>query len=132
MCIRDSLTTDPDVDVEGDGTMLSQLLASLIDNALTHGAPGRTITVAVRRDGDHVVASVADDGPGAPEDELAKLTRRFYRLDRSRHTVGSGLGLSMVAAIATLHNGVLNIANLRPGLVVSLRLHATPSARPED
>lgn len=127
-----TLTTDPDVDVEGDGTMLSQLLASLIDNALTHGAPGRTITVAVRRDGDHVVASVADDGPGAPEDELAKLTRRFYRLDRSRHTVGSGLGLSMVAAIATLHNGVLNIANLRPGLVVSLRLHATPSARPED
>lgn len=126
-----TLTTDRDVEVEGDGTMLAQLMASLIDNALTHGAPGRSIEVNIRRDDGHVVASVADDGPGAPEEELSRLTRRFYRLDRSRHTVGSGLGLSMVSAIATLHGGELIIANGRPGLVVSLRLVASDHWRPE-
>ncbi|CAN5371911.1 ATP-binding protein [soil metagenome] len=117
-----SLTVDADHDVHADPTMLAQVIASLIDNALTHAPPGRTIDVAVRREGLNVLLSVADDGPGAPAEELNRLTRRFYRLDRSRHTEGSGLGLSMVAAIAALHGGTLHIANSRPGLIVTLRL----------
>lgn len=109
----------PGAVVQGDATMLAQVVASLIDNALTHGAPGRTLAVVARRDGDQVRLGVVDDGPGAPDDQLANLTRRFYRLDQSRHTEGSGLGLSMVAAIVELHGGALTICNRQPGLSVT-------------
>ncbi len=124
-----SLDIDPAAMVDGDATMLAQVIASLIDNALLHGDPGRAIDVSVRRDSADVLVSVVDDGPGAPDEALKLLTRRFYRVDQSRHTIGSGLGLSMVAAIAALHGGRLEITNGRPGLAVSLRLPAV-SARP--
>ncbi len=120
-----SLVSDPEALVEGDSALLAQAVASLIDNSLTHGAltqgaPGKTITVSVRRYAGEATVTVADDGPGAPDAELANLTPRFSRLDRSRHTVGSGLGLSMVSAIATLHGAPLTIVNRHPGLAVSL------------
>jgi signal transduction histidine kinase len=116
--------SDPEAMVEGDSALLAQAVASLIDNALTHGAPGKTITVTVRRQADGATITVEDDGPGAPEAELVNLTRRFYRLDRSRHTVGSGLGLSMVSAIATLHGAPVRIVNRNPGLAVTLTVRA--------
>ena len=121
-----SFVADPEAVVEGDSALLAQAVASLIDNALTHGAPGKAISVAVNRYADEATITVADDGPGAPETELVNLTRRFYRLDRSRYTVGSGLGLSMVSAIATLHGVPLRITNRHPGLAVSLTV-PTPS-----
>lgn len=126
-----SLGVDPAAVVDGDATMLAQVIASLIDNALIHGEPGRAIDVSVRRDGADILVAVVDDGPGAPDQELKHLTRRFYRLDQSRHMVGSGLGLSMVAAIAALHGARLEITNRRPGLAVSLRLPAA-STRPAE
>ncbi|NBW07395.1 MAG: HAMP domain-containing protein [Caulobacteraceae bacterium] len=125
-----SLVSDPEAIVEGDSALLAQAVASLIDNALTHGAPGKTITVAVSRYAGEATVTVADDGPGAPEAELVNLTRRFYRLDRSRHTVGSGLGLSMVSAIATLHGVPLRIANRHPGLAVSLTVPTPANSLP--
>ncbi|CAN5309824.1 ATP-binding protein [soil metagenome] len=121
-----TLTTDPEVRVHGDPTMLAQVIASLIDNALTHGAPGRRLQVSVTRRDHSAEICIADDGPGAPDDELEQLTRRFYRLDQSRHTEGSGLGLSMVAAIARLHAGDLVITNRRPGLAVVFTLPLSP------
>lgn len=122
-----SLEADPGTTVDGDATMLAQLLSSLIDNALIHGVPGQAIDVSVRHEGSDIAVAVLDDGPGAPEDQLKHLTRRFYRLDQSRHTIGSGLGLSMVAAIATLHGARMTITNRMPGLAVSLHL---PAASP--
>lgn len=122
-----TLIVSQDVRVNGDPTMLAQVIASLVDNALTHGAPGQTLRVLVARAGADAELSVEDDGPGAPAEELKHLTRRFYRLDRSRHTDGSGLGLSMVAAIASLHGGTLSITNRLPGLAVALRIPLSPS-----
>lgn len=119
-----SLEVDPVAMVNGDPTMLAQVIASLIDNALVHGAPGSIIHVCVRNEGEDVRLSVVDDGPGAPEEALKLLTRRFYRVDQSRHTAGSGLGLAMVAAIAALHEAPLAITNRTPGLAVSLTLPA--------
>lgn len=115
---------DGDLTVEGDSALVAQAVASLIDNALTHGAPGKRIVVRVRHKESGAEVSVEDDGPGAPETELSRLTRRFYRLDRSRHTEGSGLGLSTVAAIASLHGAALEIGNRRPGLAVTLHVPA--------
>ena len=65
--------------------------------------------------------TIADDGPGVPEDERGRITRRFYRLDRSRSTPGDGLGLSMVAAIADLHGATLAFSGNDPGLKVEMR-----------
>lgn len=106
--------------MSGDPTMLAQVVASLIDNAITHGEPGGAIVIAVHTLDEQVELSVTDNGPGAPAEELSKLTRRFYRLDRSRNTVGSGLGLSMVAAIVDLHRGELILENSHPGMRVRM------------
>ena len=106
--------------MSGDPTMLAQVVASLIDNAITHGGPGGAIVIAVHALDEQVELSATDNGPGAPAEELSKLTRRFYRLDRSRNTVGSGLGLSMVAAIVDLHRGELILENSHPGLRVRM------------
>ena len=74
--------------------------------------------------------TIVDNGPGIPEDERKKVFRRFYRLDASRATPGSGLGLSLVAAIADLHGLVVSLAANQPGLRVELRFK--PVAEPAD
>ena len=68
---------------------------------------------------------VADSGPGIPPAEQDKVFRRFYRLDASRATAGSGLGLSLVAAIAELHHVRVELTDNKPGLRVTLRFTAT-------
>jgi len=67
-----------------------------------------------------MVLAVSDDGPGIPAAERANVTRRFYRLDKSRHTPGSGLGLALVKAIGDLHGAVLQLDDNHPGLIVRL------------
>lgn len=70
-----------------------------------------------RRDG-RVLAGVADNGPGIPAGEREKVFQRLYRLDHSRSTPGSGLGLSLVRAIAELHGATIALEDCRPGLAV--------------
>ena len=70
------------------------------------------------------MVTVEDDGPGVPADERERVLRRFYRLDRSRSTPGAGLGLPLVAAIATLHDGSVTLHDADPGLAVRLELPA--------
>jgi signal transduction histidine kinase len=67
------------------------------------------------------VIAVADDGPGIPDDECQHVFKRFYRLERSRHTPGNGLGLSLVAAVARLHGARIEMVDNRPGLKCRLR-----------
>ena len=74
------------------------------------------------KEGEVVSAVVADDGPGVPTDERSRVLSRFYRLDASRSTPGSGLGLALVAAIADLHGATLSLSDNRPGLVVEVRI----------
>ena len=71
------------------------------------------------------MVAVADNGPGIPEAEKPKVTERFYRGDASRGTPGVGLGLSLVAAVAKLHGGLLELTDNRPGLRAELMLAAT-------
>lgn len=106
--------------VFGDATLLSQLIANLIDNGLCHTPPGTIIVVEARSTPDGTLLIVADDGPGVPEAELPNLTKRFYRVDHSRAKPGTGLGLTLVAAIVELHHARMKIANRHPGLCVEI------------
>jgi signal transduction histidine kinase len=104
--------------IHGDRELLTQMFANLVENALRHCPPGTTIKLSVARRGDRVLAAVADNGPGIPADEREKVFQRLYRLDHSRSTPGSGLGLSLVRAIADLHGASIALEDARPGLAV--------------
>lgn len=94
--------------VIGDEGRLRQVIDNLLDNARVHTPPGTAVHVRVAMDGDDVVLSVHDEGPGLSSNEEAKVFERFYRGDpvRSRATGGAGLGLSIVAAIVEAHGGI--------------------------
>ncbi len=116
--------------VDADPALLAQAIANLLDNALKFVSAGGAIAVSLGRDSaGQVVIAVRDTGPGIPEADRAKVTERFYRGDASRGTAGVGLGLSIVAAIARLHGGVLRLGDNGPGLAAELILPA-PAAAP--
>lgn len=100
----------------GDRDMIQQAVANLIDNALKFAPAGTPLILAVRTDGAEIEIHVADRGPGIPESERARATERFYRVETARSTPGSGLGLSLVLAIAQLHGGSLRLEDNQPGL----------------
>lgn len=113
----------------GDPLLLAQAVGNLIDNALKYTCQNGTITVeASRRPDGTVEIAVSDDGPGIPDEEKAKVLERFYRGDASRGTPGAGLGLSLVAAVAKLHGGVLKLTDNHPGLRATLILFPPPNA----
>jgi signal transduction histidine kinase len=104
----------------GDRELLTQLFANLIENAMRHSARGIRIGVDLSNEPDRFVATVWDTGPGIPEHERANVFRRLYRLERARSTPGSGLGLSLVAAIADLHGASIELKDNEPGLRISV------------
>jgi signal transduction histidine kinase len=106
--------------VAADGALLAQVCANLLENALRHTPPGTTIQIRVERDGQGARLVVADDGPGVSPEEREEALKPFVRLERSRTTKGSGLGLSIVAAIAGRHGARLDLDDARPGLEVAL------------
>jgi signal transduction histidine kinase len=106
------------VRLTGDRQLLAQMISNLVENALHHTPRGSTVTLAVRRQPAGFQVEVADDGPGIPEAERRKVFDRFYRLDRSRSTAGSGLGLALVKAIAGLHGLTIELTDRKPGLGV--------------
>lgn len=118
----DRIDTSRELMVHGDRELLIQMFVNLVENAIRHCPPGTDITLAIHRRDDLIMASVADNGPGIPEDEREKVFRRLYRLDKSRTTVGSGLGLSLVRAIADLHGGTVALKDNRPGLLTEVTL----------
>jgi signal transduction histidine kinase len=122
-----TVDTPAAVAFKGSRELLGQALANLIDNAIKHGDDprpqgGPRITVATAREGGSVVFRVADNGPGIPEADRERVLQRFVRLEKSRSRPGSGLGLSLVAAVARLHHGTLELGDGKPGLVVIIRL----------
>lgn len=120
---RQTLTlieTGPLTDINGDKDLLIQMLANLVENAIRHCPPGAAITLACRMHDERVEISVADTGPGIPATEHGNVFRRLYRLEKSRTTPGSGLGLSLVKAIAELHGATITLRDNRPGLVVDI------------
>jgi signal transduction histidine kinase len=116
------LTMEPGafVPVLGNRGLIAQAAANLIDNAVKYTPAGGTISLSVRRDGGRAVLRVADSGPGIPPEAREKVLERFARLDASRATPGSGLGLSLVAAVAKRHGASLTLGDNHPGLAVEL------------
>lgn len=114
--------------VMGSRTLLAQAITNLIDNAIKYGAAGGKVRIEIGDDDDHVRLAVVDDGPGIPADLRDRAIERFTRLDPSRSTPGSGLGLSIVAAVARVHRADLALSDAEPGLRVTLRFPA--SVRP--
>jgi signal transduction histidine kinase len=121
-----ALETESGLMVTGNRELLGQAVVNLIDNALKYGRCERDphVDVSARRAGDRIEITVADHGPGVSTADRERLTGRFVRLENSRTLPGSGLGLSMAAAIARLHHGVLRIEDNAPGLRVTLSLPA--------
>lgn len=109
------------ITVLGDRELLTQMLVNLVENALRHAGPSARIRVTVDRQEARATLSVADNGPGVPPVEHERLFDRFYRLERSRSTPGSGLGLALVAAVARLHRAEVILADAGPGLLATVR-----------
>ncbi len=107
---------EPAIRVSGDRELLTQMIANLIENAIRHTPSGTRIDVLLRGDGDQIVGMVSDNGPGVPPEERERIFERFSRLEHSRSTPGSGLGLSLVKAVADLHGIALDVRNAEPGL----------------
>ena len=98
--------------------VLRRALSNLISNAVKYTPPGGRIKVHVATP---TTLEVRDSGPGIPQADRARVLDRFVRLDASRGTPGSGLGLSLVAAVARLHGATVELADAGPGLRVTLR-----------
>jgi hypothetical protein len=113
----------------GDRDLLGQAVANLLDNALKFTPDGGTVALSARAEPGGVEITVADDGPGMPDADRQRAGERFFRADAARTTPGSGLGLSLVRAVATLHGGAIALGEThpgaaQPGLKVTLRLPA--------
>jgi signal transduction histidine kinase len=106
----------------GDAELLLLLLVNLVENAIRHTPNGTKIHMHLESNSKHTTAVISDSGPGIPEQLRAKVLERLYRLDQSRSTPGSGLGLALAAAIAGLHETSLKLSNNNPGLKVSFTL----------
>jgi signal transduction histidine kinase len=128
--------------LHGNRELISQALANLVENAIKYGQPqpaaqplgadavkgtgrGQDILIEAKRDGDQVLLSVTDHGPGIPQADRKHAIERFVRLEASRSQPGSGLGLSLASAVATLHGGYLRLSDAGPGLCATLAIPAT-------
>ncbi len=105
--------------VNGDRELLIQAFANLVENAIRHAGPNATITIEALRV-PSIQAIVSDNGPGVPEADRQRVLLRFVRLDTSRSTPGTGLGLALVKAITDLHGASLVLSDNRPGLRVTM------------
>jgi signal transduction histidine kinase len=125
--------------LHGNRELISQALANLVENAIKYGRPtpaaqplgadavtgaNKEVLIEARRDGDQVLLSVTDHGPGIPEADRRHAVERFVRLEASRTQPGSGLGLSLASAVATLHGGDLRLGDAYPGLRATLAIPA--------
>jgi signal transduction histidine kinase len=120
----------PGLCVFGDLALLTQVMANLIDNALHHTPTGSRVQLDLFATPDGIVGRVSDSGPGIPVEARDHVLRRFVRLDSSRATPGSGLGLALVAAVADLHGIRLVLGDGAPGLVVELAFPVSEHAPP--
>lgn len=106
--------------VQCNQSLVSQALANLIDNAIKYTPSGGRVTISVEHTPAGIALRVADTGPGIPQADRSRVLERFVRLEASRHSPGTGLGLSLVAAVARLHDAKLELVDNGPGLKASL------------
>jgi two-component system sensor histidine kinase SenX3 len=117
------------LDLLGDRRQLVSAVFNLLDNAIKYSAPGSSVTISARTDGEHVQLSIADRGIGIPRRDLERVFERFYRVDRarSRETGGTGLGLAIVRHVASNHGGKVTVESREgEGSTFTLVLPARP------
>ena len=130
--VKLTVATEGRLTVNGNRELIGQTIANLVDNALKYGAPREgsqvkpEVAVSVRRRADKVVLVVADRGPGIAASDRERALARFVRLEGSRSRPGSGLGLSLAAAVARMHGGAVELEDNKPGLRVRVTLPAAP------
>jgi signal transduction histidine kinase len=112
---------EPSLWVRGHRQLLTQALSNALDNALKYGQ-GSTVSIHLRRRQDQAVLTISDQGPGIPPEQREWAKQRFRRLPGSSGLPGSGLGLSLVAAVARLHQADLELQDASPGLALSLSI----------
>jgi len=112
----------PNIRVTGDKLMLTQGIANLIDNAIKYTPAEGQIAVTLTQHQGRIECVVADNGPGIPAEFYGKVKERFFRMEASRTSQGTGLGLSLVDAVAQLHRGELTFSDAQPGLIATLTL----------
>jgi signal transduction histidine kinase len=108
--------------ISGDAQLLFDATCNLLDNAIKFSPDQGAVCLAISDGPEGVSLQVSDNGPGIAEAEREAVLRRLYRAEASRHTPGNGLGLSMVAAVARLHDMTLRIGDAQPGCLVQLLL----------
>ena len=116
------------VRVVGDRDLLFDAVANIVDNAIKHGREAGQVSVELSRVAGSALISVSDDGPGIPYEEHRNVFRRLYQLERNRRTPGNGLGLSLVAAVARLHDANIKLSDNTPGLKVELQFQLAEGA----
>jgi signal transduction histidine kinase len=113
-------TIVPQLSVTGDRELLTQAFANLVENAIRHAGDGTMISVMAVRAHSVIEVRVSDTGPGVPEADRERILSRFVRLEESRSTPGTGLGLTLVKAIADLHDAHIDLGDNEPGLRVTI------------
>jgi signal transduction histidine kinase len=106
--------------VRADPPLIFEALVNIVDNAIKFASQEGVVLIAVRQFAEGPRITVCDDGPGIPADERLAVLQRFYRSERTRDTPGSGLGLSVVQAVAHLHDFRLTLEDAKPGTCVAL------------
>jgi signal transduction histidine kinase len=114
------LTLSPDVDIRADRDLLMEALVNLLDNAIKFAPEHGSVGLSLLHAGAMPVIRISDSGTGVPDNERRAVLDRFYRADPSRHIPGSGLGLSLVAAILRMHGFSLAMHDLNPGFAVDI------------
>jgi signal transduction histidine kinase len=109
----------------GEKNLLTQAFANLIDNAIKFTPEGGRVHIFSEESTSHISIFIADSGPGVPESYRGKVFEKFFRMEESRNTRGNGLGLSLVAAIARIHEATITLEDNEPGLRVCLTLPRT-------
>jgi signal transduction histidine kinase len=118
--VRLGLRSGTAAQIEGNRSLVAQALANLVDNAIKYTPSGGKVTIEVAQAPEGIVLSVADTGPGIPAEDRPRVVERFVRLEASRNSPGTGLGLALVAAVAHFHGTKLVLEDNVPGLKASL------------
>jgi signal transduction histidine kinase len=115
--------------IQGDPSLLFEALANLVENAIKFAPDAGHVSVELFCDSNGMGITVTDDGPGIAPEERQAVLRRFYRGEASRHTPGSGLGLSLAHAVAGMHGMSIRFGDVPLGCVVELlKTEDSPSA----
>jgi signal transduction histidine kinase len=115
---------DTSATIHGNRQLLAQAVVNLLENAIKYVPEGGKVAASVRVDSGSVTLTVADNGPGIPAADRQRILQPFVRLERDRDQVGSGLGLSLVAAVMRLHRATIELLDNQPGLIVRCVLPA--------